>query len=243
MAVSATSAAPAYTRRRSGSSRDPADREQRRRPPGRRAVRRSTVLHPGDQLARRERLGDVVVGAELQARAPGRPRRPGRSRTAPGSSRRRRAAAGTPRCRPGRAGRRRARPPTGCSRRIAASAGRAVRLDVHAEALPRQVEPDQVGDRRARPRRRGPGPRVFGSVGTPALYGPGCGPVTRRSGFGTSDESLRVTGCATLRSGPSAAGRARRRDGRRRIRRRVDAAVGAARVSRDRGPTSSAEAP
>ena len=63
MRVSDSSRPARVARRRARSSvRSPSDQERR---PGRRAA--GERLHPRDQLLERERLGQVVVGAEVQA--------------------------------------------------------------------------------------------------------------------------------------------------------------------------------
>ena len=66
--------------------------------------------HPGDQLARAERLGHVVVGAELQAEHPVDLVVPGGDEQHRGPVRRPRASAGRPRSRTSRAARRRGAP-------------------------------------------------------------------------------------------------------------------------------------
>ena len=103
-------------------------------------------MHPGDHLLGRERLDDVVVGADARTRRCGRPRRRGRSGTARGH-RSAGGAGGRPRSRRGRAARRRARR---APDRAAGTSSRA-RAPVSAIERPEpflaQVHVEEPGDR------------------------------------------------------------------------------------------------
>ena len=120
-----------------------ADGEHRRRGRGGPPAQR---LHPGDQLVERERLGQVVVGAELQALDPVGDACRSRSASAPGSARRRRPASAqiSSPCMPGRS-----RSSTTTSYRVTIRhlvPGGAVVGDVDRHALAAQPARDRVGE-------------------------------------------------------------------------------------------------